>query len=45
LLKLLLFKFFGSVQNECTFSTLAFVKLKFYNHLAKHLEIVMGMYS
>ncbi len=34
----------GSVEDECTFSTLAFVNLKLGNHLAKHLEVAMGMY-
>jgi hypothetical protein len=34
----------GSIEDECTFSTLTFVKPKLCNHLAKHLKVAMGMY-
>lgn len=43
--KITIVQVLGSVEDECTFSTLAFVKPKLCNHLAKHLEVAMGMYS
>ncbi len=32
--KITIFQVLGSVENECTFSTLAFAKAKLCNHLA-----------
>jgi hypothetical protein len=35
----------GSVQDECCFSSLSFLKNKLRNHLNDHLGVVVGMYS
>jgi hypothetical protein len=36
---------FGSVEDECTFSTLGFMKSKFHNCLGSHLDTTVKMFS
>jgi hypothetical protein len=35
----------GSVEDECCFSTLAFIKLKLRNRLTTHLPLVVRMFA
>jgi hypothetical protein len=35
----------GNVENESCFSTLAFMKSKFYNKLTTHLPLVVHMFA
>jgi hypothetical protein len=35
----------GLMEDECTFSTLSFMKSKLRNHFNEHLHIVVEMYS
>jgi hypothetical protein len=35
----------GSVEDECCFSTLAFMKSKLYNMLITHLPLVIRMFA
>jgi hypothetical protein len=43
--KMTIVQVLGDVEDKCTFSTLAFMKPKLCNQLAKHLKVAMGMYS
>jgi hypothetical protein len=35
----------GSIENECFFSTLIFMKIKLRNRLTMHLELLIHMFS
>jgi hypothetical protein len=35
---------FGSIENECCFSLVSFLKNKLHNHLNPHLELLVVMY-
>jgi len=35
----------GNVEDECTFSSLVFMKLKLRNQLMTHLDLVVQMYG
>jgi hypothetical protein len=45
LIELLIIMVLGSVEDERTFSTLTFMKLKLKNHLTTHLDLVVKMYA
>jgi len=45
LAKMALVHILGNVEDECTFSTLNFLKSKLRNNLEDHLQLVIGMFS
>jgi hypothetical protein len=45
LTKIAIVHVFNSMEDECCFSSLSFLKSKLRNALDPHLQFVMGMYS
>jgi hypothetical protein len=45
LAELAVMQIIGSIEDECCFSTLAFMKTKLQNILTMHLELVIHMFS
>jgi len=45
LVEIVIIHILGSVEDECTFSLVSFLKSKLRNNLDVHLQLLVGMYS